>query len=64
MLDKKRKIKNLENGNILVLHSVLKIFSWCMCLTSVFILLTGIIFLVTGDQNIFFIRENFTVTVN
>ena len=53
MLNRKEKHTTFTEQGAVALHVLLKGFSWCMCLASVLLLLLGILFLLTGDQNIF-----------
>ncbi|MCI5158197.1 MAG: hypothetical protein D3906_07090 [Candidatus Electrothrix sp. AUS1_2] len=59
MLNNKEKIIKLKEKRRRLLHLILKGFSCCMCFASVFFLLMGFLFFITGDQNIFFIKNNF-----
>ena len=58
MLNRKEKIIKLKEQGDLLLHIILKGVSWCMYLACVFFWLAGILFFITGDQNIFLYKRS------
>ena len=59
MLNNKEKIITFRKKGVLLLRLILKGCAWCMCSASIFFWLMGILFLITGDQNIFFHKKQF-----
>ncbi|MCI5149639.1 MAG: hypothetical protein D3916_09675 [Candidatus Electrothrix sp. MAN1_4] len=57
MLNYKEKIITLTEKGTFSLLLLLKAVFWCMCFTSVFFVCTGILFLIAGDQDIFFYKR-------
>lgn len=59
MLNNKGTSITLKKSSVGSLHLFLMFFFWFLCLASVLFLLAGIFFLITGDKNIFFIKDKF-----